>query len=699
MIIRRRLFACYLIFGLGLLFLIYSLNSVYSDHYEVSSEAHIRNAFQVPDPFPKGKPDFRKIHEEEMRQAEEERRKEEERRQQKVENERKKVEEDQQMKSKEQKQRQQKKEKLEAEAQLLEKELEDQTTLEDDATSDEATVTALLTDDEPSAEQAQHPLSVRIATRAARYQAWMRVFRKLSSNDKSKISNKFQERYLAMEQKDAKGLAEPVVSADTDEDDTTTGKSKLTGDKIVILTAADARNNKELQIVVQKARENRKEYAAYHGYTEYFVNLTKFTEAGRPSSWDKISAIKEAFDANPTADWVWMLDPGVLIMNPEVDLAKHILSPEALKQRLTYARPLRNSESNFMNGLYMNKGEVDPAAIDVVISQDYFGINTGSFFLKRSGFTSLLLDIWDDPTVVRSRLIRQQQDALVNLFVNHARLQQHFGLVPQRVLNSYPESPEWPWSYQPGDLVINLDCASSGSCMDLWKSYWETRDRVPESYRVGGVLASAATAGGSNSIVAPTDPDEEALGPFAGILKNDPTNTDSNALVTPGVGTVVVDETGARGVVFGVTTTTSTDEEEEEEEDDDETIVVTSADDEEEVPAKPKKVVSGAAAAALYGLESSLETAASSPASSASSAVSVSGSAGGSAGAAGAAAAAAAAAASLRDYYDEDETYDEDVLSGVGTAAAAATAADTKTASPVSGRKAKTSSVVSLAGK
>jgi hypothetical protein len=60
--------------------------------------------------------------------------------------------------------------------------------------------------------------------------------------------------------------------------------------------------------------------------------------------WAKIPAISDAFNMYPEAEWVWWLDVDAIIMNPNIDLYEHVLSPTAL------GRLLREGELIKTNG-------------------------------------------------------------------------------------------------------------------------------------------------------------------------------------------------------------------------------------------------------------------------------------------------------------------------------------------------------------
>ncbi|VVT49919.1 uncharacterized protein SAPINGB_P002509 [Magnusiomyces paraingens] len=64
MVFKKRLFAAYLVAGALLIFLLYGLNNYYAFHHyyglEAAGSPDMSIGVTPPDPFPKGKPDFRK---------------------------------------------------------------------------------------------------------------------------------------------------------------------------------------------------------------------------------------------------------------------------------------------------------------------------------------------------------------------------------------------------------------------------------------------------------------------------------------------------------------------------------------------------------------------------------------------------------------------------------------------------------------
>lgn len=471
------------------------------------SESRVRQQFQVPDPFPQGKPDFRKKHEEELRKKAEEEvlKQEEEKRKEEAEIKRKLElkKEDEDAAALVAQLEAQAKESKESETKPESKNSQGETggqSTEGESAVLSSAATALLAEEEAdlTSEQLAEPVAQLVLSRKKRYASWMKAFTALPDHQKRLVSGKLQARFLAMAQE------EHVEDLTFSETEKVEAKVRPAGGKILVLTAG-GNDAAESSDILAKARENRAEYAAYHEYVEYFVNITKYAEPASHPVLPKIKAIKEAFDENPEVEWVWWADTSIIIMNPEVDIAEHILSKSALTERLTYGRPLRNAKSLFYNGAYMKKGEVDIDSLDIVMCQDIVGFNTGSFFLRRSAFTSILLDFLDDPLVIANTAMTDGHDPLVQMFLFHSFIQPHVGLLPQRLLNPYLGKAEYIWSYSEGDFVVNFPgCGNGDKCDENWEINWEKRGRVPLAYQVkdSKPVGTSAVVGAAAAAVA-----------------------------------------------------------------------------------------------------------------------------------------------------------------------------------------------------
>jgi hypothetical protein len=64
--------------------------------------------------------------------------------------------------------------------------------------------------------------------------------------------------------------------------------------------------------------------------------------------WGKLPAILEAFEKFPHAEWIWWLDVDAIIMTPEIDLFKFLLSPEILTTKLREGDPIIVFNEDFL---------------------------------------------------------------------------------------------------------------------------------------------------------------------------------------------------------------------------------------------------------------------------------------------------------------------------------------------------------------
>ncbi|CAN6665688.1 hypothetical protein TRVA0_037S00716 [Trichomonascus vanleenenianus] len=226
--------------------------------------------------------------------------------------------------------------------------------------------------------------------------------------------------------------------------------------------------------------ENRKAYAHRHGYYHLFLNLSDFQPAQEENihpMWLKVPAIKHAFELYPNIEWIWWLDVDAIIMNPEIALGNHLLNEDFLSKKISFGKPLRSLNSRFKGHRYLPKSSIDVSDVDVIISQDSLGLNTGSFFLRRSEFANLLLSLWSDPYLRTMGFERKEQDALIYLLLKHKYLLKHCAIVPQRLINSYHDGTKSHlWRYHEGDFVIHF--AGLGKYPEfksIWKLYWNSR--------------------------------------------------------------------------------------------------------------------------------------------------------------------------------------------------------------------------------
>ncbi|KAG5366830.1 Alpha-1,2-galactosyltransferase gmh3 [Yarrowia sp. B02] len=263
------------------------------------------------------------------------------------------------------------------------------------------------------------------------------------------------------------------------------------GPKIALLSASNGKTDNEMAML-ELVLPNRQEYCNYHGYICHFVDLNTVDTGSDHVVWAKMGAIQRVFDEHPEVEWVWWMDTDIILMNPEIELGEHLLSDRALVERLTYGRPIRKADSFFAGEVYPSKDQPPKAEnLNLLLSQDFFGINAGSFFIKRSPWTDMLLDLWYDPVHVEKDYTFKEQEALNNLIRGHKSILSHTGIYPQRLFNSYTGEPNDVWTYREGDLALHLaGCNHNNECEKYLEGYFPRRGRVPEQFRETGLRVS-----------------------------------------------------------------------------------------------------------------------------------------------------------------------------------------------------------------
>ncbi|KAF1983115.1 glycosyltransferase family 34 protein, partial [Aulographum hederae CBS 113979] len=260
--------------------------------------------------------------------------------------------------------------------------------------------------------------------------------------------------------------------------------------QFVLLTASDGggRNGK-IKHILEDGLENRQEYCDAQGYICHWVNISRFDWPEAPPVWKKLPAIVETFQTYPDVQWVWMLDLDAIIMSPEVDVTKELLSHGAMEKIL-----LRDEEVNLLE---LNEDNVykefihsaeplqqkatpsafDPRSIDLIVAQASNGINAGSFLIRRSEWSRLLLDLWRDVAFLRAGFMYEEQTTLLHFLQHHSDMWPHVGFVPLRTIQARVGDGEYGW--QPGDLAVHFPgCSKTHQCQELWDEMWAKRGRA-----------------------------------------------------------------------------------------------------------------------------------------------------------------------------------------------------------------------------
>ena len=264
--------------------------------------------------------------------------------------------------------------------------------------------------------------------------------------------------------------------------------------KVVMLTASSGGNAfQSIPGLKDMVYENRMTYAqkwgasavalptifpdTFIGYEFMWANITSY-DFGAKVYWNKIPILQDAFRRYPDAEWVWWLDLDIIIMNQSLDLQTHILSNEGMMRNLDvdgiiYTANHRPTEMK-------TAAKFDPEKINMLIANGGWGMNVGSFLLRRSYWTDWLLEMWADPLATKQDWIFPENDGWTHLYRHHQIVRDATGPTKQRALNPYhPKNPNGA-HWEKGDLLVHFaGCGDNPKCKGYWQEMWELREQIP----------------------------------------------------------------------------------------------------------------------------------------------------------------------------------------------------------------------------
>lgn len=179
--------------------------------------------------------------------------------------------------------------------------------------------------------------------------------------------------------------------------------------------------------------ENRRDYAARHGYATFFPNSTDYDlMPDVPHTWSTIPACRHAMALHPSMPWIWYLTSTALIMNPQEDLWDKLLAPAKLESLMIVDRPVVPPDS-----VIRTFGHLKGDRVDLVLSQDREGLAGGSMLIRNGEWGKYFLDVWFTPLYRSYNFQKAEGHALEHMVQWHGTILAKLALVPQRVLNSY----------------------------------------------------------------------------------------------------------------------------------------------------------------------------------------------------------------------------------------------------------------------
>ncbi|KAI5817172.1 galactosyl transferase GMA12/MNN10 family-domain-containing protein [Pyronema omphalodes] len=262
--------------------------------------------------------------------------------------------------------------------------------------------------------------------------------------------------------------------------------------EIVLLAASDGKgHNGGIDNILGDVTPNRQAYADLHGYTYQFLNISQYNIGAASAVWAKLPAIVDTFNKHPDAKWVWWLDLDAIIMTPEIELAKHVLSHEALARKIQ--KDLDVQKPGGGSSGHRTLKDPDFNKVDIIIAQDQNGLNAGSFFIRRSEWSRMFIDMWAEPVYVEKNWLAQEQDAMWHLISEHQTMMEHIAFVQQKEINAYPIRNIQGMSWETGDLVVHIaGCWVNNECNKQWKEMMAQRVVVDDALREKVKAAAAA---------------------------------------------------------------------------------------------------------------------------------------------------------------------------------------------------------------
>lgn len=184
-----------------------------------------------------------------------------------------------------------------------------------------------------------------------------------------------------------------------------------------------------------------------------WANITSYN-FGPKVVWNKIPILREAFERFPKAKWIWWLDIDIIIMTPSLDLHTHILSDEGMLRNIELDKELGRVGGGKLG--IKTIASAEPDDMNFLVSTDNWGMNAGSFLMRRSYWSDWLLDVWADPLPIEKNWVMQENDGWTHLYRFHDIVRNHTACLNQRALNAYPPYNVLGKHWQEGDLLVHF---------------------------------------------------------------------------------------------------------------------------------------------------------------------------------------------------------------------------------------------------
>jgi mannan polymerase II complex MNN11 subunit len=179
--------------------------------------------------------------------------------------------------------------------------------------------------------------------------------------------------------------------------------------------------------------------------------------------------MRHAMTLHPTVPFFFYLGPHTLITNPSFALHKHLLKSKTLEGVMLRNRAVVPPDSVIKTYAHINGED-----INLVITQDNFGIVTDSFIIRRGDWAKYFLDTWFDPLYRSFNFQKAETHALEHIVQWHPTILTRMAIIPQNLINSYSRGvKEALWKKD--DFLINFkdcDVEKGRDCEKELDPYW-----------------------------------------------------------------------------------------------------------------------------------------------------------------------------------------------------------------------------------
>lgn len=247
--------------------------------------------------------------------------------------------------------------------------------------------------------------------------------------------------------------------------------------KVVIVTPLD--RNAFSSTYIGRIVTNRESYAARHGYGTFYPDVHDYDVKGAPSSWARVPAMRHAMSLNPHTTYFFHLDQRALIMNPTLTVEDHIMDPARLESLM-----LKDASVVPPDSVIKTFSHLKADHVDLVLTQDDYGLGVGSMIVRRGQWADYFLDSWFDPIYRTYNFQNAEAHALEHLVQWHPTILARLALVPQRTMNAYNTDgaghEDHSCLFVDGDFVVHLAGCTNGqvpNCeqeLSIFYPIWES---------------------------------------------------------------------------------------------------------------------------------------------------------------------------------------------------------------------------------